>query len=151
MATRTKTNRVFKCTLCADRVSEGLEPACIKSCPTGCLHFGSKEDMLDQAEHRAKQLREHSNYPHAGVYDPQGVGGTGVVYVLHDATKPEMYGGLPSNPTIPFMVKLWKGPLKWLGNVAMVGGLIGLVVHYLRFGPKSREEEAEVPHKGAQS
>ncbi|PYX52759.1 MAG: formate dehydrogenase subunit beta, partial [Acidobacteria bacterium] len=35
-----KTNRVFKCTLCTDRVSEGLEPACIKSCPTGCLHFG---------------------------------------------------------------------------------------------------------------
>jgi len=38
-------------------------------------------------------------------------------------------------------VKLWKGPLKWLGNVAMVGGLIGLFVHYLRFGPKDRDEE----------
>src|SRR2546430_12323256 len=51
-----KTHRVFKCTLCADRVSEGLEPACIKSCPTGCLHFGSKEDMKFLAEGRAKQL-----------------------------------------------------------------------------------------------
>jgi formate dehydrogenase beta subunit len=136
-----KTNRVFKCTLCADRVSEGLEPACIKSCPTGCLHFGSKEDMKDLAEKRAKQLRDDYNFPQAGVYDPAGVGGTGVVYVLHDATKPELYGGLPSNPSIPWSVKLWKGPLKWLGNVAMVGGLIGLFVHYLRFGPKSREDE----------
>ena len=89
-----KTNRVFKCTLCADRVSESLEPACIKSCPTGCLHFGSKEDMLDTAEKRAKQLRTDYNFPNAGVYDPAGVGGTGVVYVLHDATKPELYGGL---------------------------------------------------------
>src|SRR5438046_1980639 len=70
-----KTHRVFKCTLCTDRVSEGLEPACIKSCPTGCLHFGSKDDMLDLAGKRAKQLREHSNFPHAGVYDPPGVGG----------------------------------------------------------------------------
>ena len=136
-----KTNRVFKCTLCADRVGEGLEPACIKSCPTGCLHFGSKDDMKTLAEGRAKQLREHSNFPNAGVYDPPGVGGTGVIYVLHDVTKPELYGGLPKDPRIPWTVKLWKGPLKWLGNVAMVGGLIGLFVHYLRFGPKAREDE----------
>ena len=56
------TKKMFKCTLCVDRVSEGLEPACIKSCPTGCLHFGSKDDMVDLAETRAKQLRE--NYRH---------------------------------------------------------------------------------------
>ncbi|HZV88436.1 MAG TPA: formate dehydrogenase subunit beta [Candidatus Binatus sp.] len=145
-----KTNRVFKCTLCADRVSEGLEPACIKSCPTGCLHFGSKDDMKDIAEKRAKQLRDDYNFPKAGVYDPAGVGGTGVVYILHDATQPELYGGLPSNPSIPWSVKLWKGPLKWLGNAAMVGGLIGLVVHYLRFGPKEREETNKEPHEGAE-
>jgi formate dehydrogenase beta subunit len=136
-----KTHRVFKCTLCTDRVSEGLEPACIKSCPTGCLHFGSKDDMKDLAEKRAKQLREHSKFQNAGVYDPPGVGGTGVIYVLHDASNPELYGGLPKNPHVPLSVKLWKGPLKWFGNVAMIGGLIGLFVHYLRYGPKAREEE----------
>jgi hypothetical protein len=32
----------------------------------------------------------------------------------------------------------------------MVGGLIGLFVHYLRFGPKSREEEFESKHEGEQ-
>src|SRR5215472_15294015 len=133
--------RKNQCMLCTDRVSEGLEPACIKSCPTGCLHFGSKDDMLDLAEKRAKQLRDHSNFPNAGVYDPPGVGGTGVVYVLHDAANPEAYGGLPKNPRVPLSVKLWKGPLKWLGNVAMIGGLVGLFVHYLRYGPKEREDE----------
>jgi hypothetical protein len=97
--------------------------------------------MLDLAQKRAKQLRDHSNFPNAGVYDPPGVGGTGVVYVLHDASNPELYGGLPKNPRVPLSVKLWKGPLKWLGNVAMIGGLIGLFVHYLRYGPKAREEE----------
>jgi formate dehydrogenase iron-sulfur subunit len=121
-------------------VSEGLEPACIKACPTGCLHFGTKDDMRDLANTRAKQLREHSGFANAGVYDPQGVGGTGVMYVLHDVTNPEAYGGLPSNPRIPLTVKLWKHPLKWIGNLAIVGGLIGLFVHYLRYGPKAREE-----------
>ena len=45
-----ETKRVYKCTLCSDRVGEGLEPACIKACPTGCLKFGSKEDMTYIAE-----------------------------------------------------------------------------------------------------
>ncbi len=75
------------------------------------------------------------------MYDPAGVGGTGVMYILHDATKPELYGGLPKDPQIPLMVKLWKGPIKWLGNIAMIGGLIGLFIHYLRFGPKDREDQ----------
>ena len=45
-----RTKKVYKCTLCSDRLSYGLEPACIKSCPTGCLQFGAKEDMLDVAQ-----------------------------------------------------------------------------------------------------
>ncbi len=142
------TKRVYKCSLCTDRVSEGLEPACIKSCPTGCLHFGTKEDMLNLAGQRARQLKDHFGYANAGVYDPPGVGGTGVIYVLHDATKPELYGGLPANPSIPLVVKLWKHPLKWLGNLAIAGGLIGFFVHYLRFGPKAREDE-DIPPIGA--
>jgi len=117
-------------------VSENLEPACIKSCPTGCLHFGTKDDMKDLANRRAKQLKEHYSFPNAGVYDPDGVGGTGVIYVLHDITDPELYNGLPKDPHIPWAVKLWKHPLKWLGNLAMVGGAVGLFVHYLKVGPK---------------
>ena len=59
---------------------------------------------------------------------------------------PELYGGLPKDPRIPWTVKLWKGPLKWLGNLAMVGGVIGLFAHYLRFGPKSRDPEDMNPY-----
>ena len=56
------TKKVYKCTLCSDRVGQGLEPACIKACPTGCLKFGTKADMLALAEKRARQLREHSGF-----------------------------------------------------------------------------------------
>ena len=137
------TKKMFKCTLCTDRVSQGLEPACIKACPTGCLHFGSKEEMKALGESRAQQLREHSSYANAGVYDPEGVGGTSVMYVLHDVTNPEAYGGLPKNPRVPLAVRLWKGPLKWLGNLAMIGGLIGVTMHYLRFGPKQVNDDRQ--------
>ena len=136
-----ETKKVHKCTLCSDRVGVGLEPACIKACPTGCLHFGSKDDMKDLADRRAQQLREHTSHSSAGVYDPPGVGGTHVIYVLHDINHPEMYGGLPANPRVPWTVRLWKGPLKWLGNLAMIGGLIGVTLHYLRFGPKQLKDD----------
>src|SRR2546430_1772437 len=43
------TNKMAKCTLCVDRVSVGLEPACIKACPTGCLQFGDKTALLEVA------------------------------------------------------------------------------------------------------
>ncbi len=45
-------NRVYKCTLCVDRVSVGQEPACVKTCPTGAIHFGTKKEMLEVAEER---------------------------------------------------------------------------------------------------
>jgi hypothetical protein len=104
--------------------------------------------MKELGETRAKQLREVSGFQHAGVYDPDGVKGTHVLYVLHDATNPEAYGGLPSNPHVPWTVWLWKRPLKWIGNLAMAGGLLGVFVHYLRFGPKIVEEGKEEPREG---
>jgi formate dehydrogenase iron-sulfur subunit len=137
-----ETKKVYKCTLCSDRVGAGLEPACIKSCPTGCLHFGSKEDMLDLADKRVTQLKRETSHKNAGVYDPSGVHGTHVIYVLHDKDKAEDYQ-LPQNPSVPFFVKMWKGPLKWLGGIGMAAGVLGVFMHYIRFGPKEVDKAEE--------
>lgn len=51
-------NRVYKCTLCVDRVSVGQEPACVKTCPTGAIHFGTKKEMLEVAEERVAKLKK---------------------------------------------------------------------------------------------
>jgi len=140
-----ETNRVHKCTLCVDRVSVGLQPACVKACPTGCLQFGTKDHMLEVAEQRVAQLKANG-FPEAAVYDPPGVGGTGVVTVLAFGDRPELYG-LPRDPEIPLMVRLWKGPLKVLGNLAMVGGIVAAAAHFVRFGRKHEgDHEPRGPH-----
>src|SRR3989454_9146881 len=95
-----KTKKVYKCTLCTDRVSVGLEPACIKACPTSCLQFGTKDQMLQAANKRVAQLKA-TGFAEATVYDPPGVGGTGVITVLALGNNPEEYG-LPRDPTIPW-------------------------------------------------
>src|SRR6476661_648858 len=94
-----KTGKMSKCTLCVDRTSVGLEPACVKACPTGCLHFGTKTNMQAMGNERVKQLKA-DGYVNAGLYDPAGVGGTGVITVLKHADKPELYG-LPRDPKVP--------------------------------------------------
>jgi formate dehydrogenase iron-sulfur subunit len=137
-----QTKKVYKCTLCSDRVGVGLEPACIKACPTGCLHFGTKGDMKALAEQRAEQLRQHSGFANAGVYDPQSIGGTHVLYVLHDITRPELYGGLPANPQIPVSFTYWKWLFKPLGLVMAILGILALFFHYIFIGPKLPQPEA---------
>ena len=60
-----KDHKAYKCTLCSDRVAVGLEPACIKACPTGALVFGTKEDMKHHAAERVEDLKSRG-FEHAG-------------------------------------------------------------------------------------
>jgi formate dehydrogenase beta subunit len=142
-----KTAKVYKCTMCVDRVSVGLEPACIKACPTGCLQFGSKEQMLASANKRVAQLKANG-YEHAMVYDPPGVGGTGVITVVAHGDMLDAYR-LPVDPSIPLAVQLWKKPLRWLGTLGMIAGLAIASWHYLRYGPKHVHAEPDDEKAGS--
>jgi formate dehydrogenase iron-sulfur subunit len=137
-----KDHKAYKCTLCSDRVGVGLEPACVKACPTGAIRFGSKDDMLEYGAVRVADLKERG-YPQAGVYDPKGVGGTHVVYVLQHADKPELYHGLPANPSISPWVSLWKGVAKPLALATMIGAALVGFFHYTKVGPVDADADAD--------
>lgn len=137
-------HKAYKCTLCSDRVAVGLEPACIKACPTGALVFGTKEDMIQHAAERVQDLKSRG-FEQAALYDPQGVAGTHVMYVLHHGDQPGLYSGLPKDPRISPTVRLWKGIAKPIGLALMgIAALTGFL-HYVRVGPNEtteRDEEA---------
>ena len=143
--------KAYKCSLCSDRVAVGQEPACVKTCPTGAISFGSKEDMKEIAAQRVVNLKTRG-YANAGLYDPQGVGGTHVMYVLHHADKPEQYHGLPRDPSISPMVALWKGIAKPLATLALAGVALGTLFHFVTKGPNeiSKEIEDEIEKEDAQ-
>jgi formate dehydrogenase iron-sulfur subunit len=134
-----QTGKMSKCTLCVDRVDIGLEPACIKACPTGCLHFGTKDDMVQLGTQRVTQLKANG-FAQAALYDPPGVGGTTVVTVLAHGDHPEWYG-LPSDPHVPWTVRFTKRVLRPLGLVAMGATVLGLAAHYLKYGPRRAPED----------
>jgi formate dehydrogenase iron-sulfur subunit len=140
-----KDSKAYKCTLCSDRVAVGLEPACVKVCPTGSISFGSKEDMKELAAERVSELQERG-YKNAGLYDPAGVGGTHVMYVLNHADKPTLYSGLPADPTIAPTVTLWKSIAKPIAMAGIAAAALGGLFHFVMKGPNevSKEVEAEV-------
>ena len=133
-----KDNKAYKCTLCSDRVAVGQAPACAKACPTGAIGFGTKTDMKGYAEKRVGELKERG-FKDAGVYDPQGVGGTHVMYVLKHADKPELEG-LPRNPEVSPMVSFWKGVTKPIAAAVMGLAVFGGFLHYVTVGPKEVDE-----------
>jgi formate dehydrogenase iron-sulfur subunit len=135
------TAKMAKCTLCVDRVQVGLGPACVKACPTGCLQFGTKDDMVAMGRARVEQLKANG-LANAALYDPPGVGGTGVVTVLGHGDHPDWYG-LPSDPRVPWAVTLWKQVLRPLGMLAIFGSVLAAFGHYLTRGPMPPGEDAE--------
>ncbi len=136
-------HKAFKCTLCSDRVSVGQGPACAKACPTQAIVFGTKEDMKTHAAGRIEDLKSRG-YDKAGLYDPAGVGGTHVMYVLPHADQPSIYADLPDNPRISPVVDLWKGGAKTLGMAAIGIAAVGTLLHglFARANRVEAEDEA---------
>ena len=101
-------------------------------------------DMVALAEERIVDLKSRG-YENAGLYDPQGVGGTHVMYVLHHADRPSLYAGLPDDPQISPTVQAWKGPAKNVG-LAMAGvAIAGAALHglFARANKVAAQDEAD--------
>ncbi|RKR86263.1 formate dehydrogenase iron-sulfur subunit [Micromonospora pisi] len=120
---RPSDGRVWKCTMCYDRLSVGQEPACAKSCPTDSIQFGELEELRERAGRRVLALQA-AGVGSARLYgaDPDdGVGGAGAFFLLLD--EPEVYG-LPPDPVVTTrdLPAMWRRV-----GVAAAGLLIGLI------------------------
>ncbi len=117
--------RAGKCTLCYDRLEEGLEPACAKSCPTDSIQFGPYDELVELAERRVAQLQDRGV---AGAYlygagdepSEQLAGGLGAFFLLTEP--PERYG-LPAQADSPVQENVVPATLAAVGaGLAAAGG-----------------------------
>ena len=114
--------RVFKCTLCYDRLSDGMEPACAHACPTDSIQFGDLDQLRAAADQRLATLHA-DGVSDARLYlrdEADGIGGAGAFFLLLD--EPEVYG-LPPDPvsTTRDLPRLWRAA--GLAAGALVAGL----------------------------
>jgi formate dehydrogenase iron-sulfur subunit len=138
-----ETKKVYKCTLCIDRVSNALEPACVKACPTGSIKFGTKEELTTYGEEKVAKLKDRG-FDDALLYDPAGVGGVHMMYVVPRGEMLEEYG-LPKDPSIKRTFGFFPlmSALKKLGSLSMWAGLLGAGVLFLRTGRRFPPSEDE--------
>ena len=116
--------RVWKCTLCYDRLKDDKEPACAQACPTNSIQFGELEVLRVEAAERVSKLQD-AGLASARLYgeDPgDGVGGFGAFFLLLD--EPEVYG-LPPAPvdTSRHLGQVWGAA--FAAPVALGAGLLG--------------------------
>ena len=112
--------RAWKCTMCYDRIGDGLEPACAQACPTDSIQYGPLDELRERAADRVRTLQE-AGVDDARLYgaDPaDGVGGAGAFFLLLD--EPEVYG-LPPDP----VVTTRDLPAMWRGVAVAAAGLVG--------------------------
>ena len=98
-----------KCTLCYDRIGDGLTPACAQACPTESIQFGPLDELRERAQARVSELQE-SGETRARLYlenSEDGVGGAGAFFLLLD--EPEVYG-LPPDPVVTTrdLPRMWR-------------------------------------------
>jgi formate dehydrogenase iron-sulfur subunit len=118
--------RVWKCTLCYDRLKGDQEPACAKACPTNSIQFGELDALRAHAERRVAELHERGEDA-AQLYladEDNGIGGAGAFFLLLD--DPEVYG-LPPDPvdTSRDLGQTWRAA--GAAAVAMLGAVAGAV------------------------
>jgi formate dehydrogenase iron-sulfur subunit len=119
--------RVFKCTLCYDRLKGGHEPACAKACPTKSIQFGPLDELRQRADERLEKLHaEGWNGAQLYLRDPDdGIGGAGAFFLLLD--DPEVYG-LPPDPqvTTRFLPQMYAN--MGVAAAAIVVGVLGAFI-----------------------
>jgi formate dehydrogenase iron-sulfur subunit len=101
--------RAWKCTMCYDRIGDGLTPACAQACPTQSIQYGELDLLREVAAERVEKLRAEG-VDTARLYghdEEDGVGGDGAFFLLLD--EPEVYG-LPPDPVVTTkdLPDMWK-------------------------------------------
>ncbi len=120
-------NKITKCHGCFDRVANGLQPACVKACPTGTLMFGDRDKLIADSKAAGRKI-----------YGETALAGLNSMYLLDN--QPQDYN-LADNPTIPTSIFLWKDVIKPLGILGFWGAVGATLLHYVTIGPEQLEEE----------
>jgi formate dehydrogenase iron-sulfur subunit len=100
--------RAAKCTLCYDRLQDGLEPACAKACPTDSIQFGPYDELVERAKGRVKELHARGLetaylYGAGDEGADQLAGGLGAFFLL---TEPPERFGLPARADSPIQANM---------------------------------------------
>jgi formate dehydrogenase iron-sulfur subunit len=125
----TEASKSTKCTFCFDRLAEGIEPACAKACPTDCLVFGDRDQILEMANKAKARLLKKGRNP--VIYGEKELGtGTKKIYVLPEPL--DHYPDMVKSPKVSEDLGFFHELLKPLGTLTLTASVVGVVLAKIR-------------------
>jgi formate dehydrogenase iron-sulfur subunit len=139
--------RAAKCTLCYDRLEDGLEPACAKACPTDSIQFGPYDELVELASRRTAELHRRGvggAYLYGAGDEPEDeiAGGLGAFFLLTEP--PERYG-LPAHAESPIQENVVPATLAAVG--AGVLAAAGAAVAFAAGARRSRGARSAIARR----
>ena len=112
---------VMKCDMCSERVGRGEQPACVAACPVGAAQFGTRKEMLAEAQ---KRIRENPSYV-PRIYGAEEVGGTSVLFVSDVPFEKLGFASVPPTQPMPTLTAAALGdvPVVVLVGAALLSSL----------------------------
>ena len=152
---------VKKCTLCAPRIAEGREPACVEACPEDALLFGEREDLLVEARRR---IAENPGSYLDHIYGETEVGGTSVLYLSDISLGFLGWSGNLGDGDLPHLTHQALKKVPWMiaGMGGLMGGIYWVINRRMKLAAQAAEEvvmaaqevpteeDAEHPEEGGQ-
>jgi formate dehydrogenase iron-sulfur subunit len=126
-----------KCTLCQDRISNGVLPACVQTCTADALSFGEWDQMVALGNARVEAVKPR--FPQANLYGASILGGLGNLYVL--LQEPEVYS-LPANPTYT-VANIWQEVVQPVAEVSFGVGVLLAGIAFIIARRHIRMEDVE--------
>ncbi len=127
-----------KCTLCTtpglNRLDEGWEPACVKTCPTGALEIGDRTALVAKGRQQVQALKA-DGHSDAYLYGEEELGGLHVLYILDDS--PAVYG-LPEAPKVAISASVGQ----WMSGI-LTAGVVAALPFWFLFKRKQQIEAEE--------
>jgi len=120
-----------KCTLCIDRTTRGLRPACVEACPAGALAYGDRAELVAEGKRGVESLVAQGK-PGARLYGETELGGLSVVYVLPEAASTFNFPEAPRLATNNVIAR-------WLGGI-ITAGVLAAIPFWLLFKRKKGVE-----------
>ncbi|MFC1917444.1 4Fe-4S dicluster domain-containing protein [Chloroflexota bacterium] len=132
--------KMDKCTFCTtpglNRIAEGWQPSCVKTCPPGALKYGDRNALVTEGKAAVAEL-QGKGWPNANLYGENEVGGLHVLYVLND--HPAVYG-LPVAPKVAATTVAWQNVIQPIGWAVGGATILGLGLNYVVARANAKKE-----------
>lgn len=137
-------SKVDKCTMCFERLENGMLPACVKTCQPGALRFGPREEMIKLGKERVEFLKARG-YDKAELYGENDCGGLHILQVCKYGAEAQ---GLKKGVEPSALVSLSKlaKPAAGLAAAATVAGLTVSFIAALGYRRRKQTVEEAKQH-----